>query len=73
MSEFGTLTPRMAAYRERMLSTLPRVCAERAVLATQSERAHSADPLAVRRARMLETRRPPTGRHPCSRSTPSTG
>ncbi len=55
MSEFGTLTPRMAAYRERMLSTLPRVCAERAVLATQSERAHSADPLAVRRARMLET------------------
>ncbi len=44
----------MAAYRESMLSTLPRVCAERAVLATQSEREHRAEPLSVRRARMLE-------------------
>jgi len=54
MSEFGILTPRMAAYREKMLSIQPRVCAERAVLATESEKEHRAEPLPVRRARLLE-------------------
>jgi len=54
MSEFGNLTPRMAAYREKMLSIQPRVCAERAVLATESEKEHRAEPLPVRRARLLE-------------------
>ncbi len=54
MSKFGNPTPRMAAYREKMLSIQPRVCAERAVLATESEREHRAEPLAVRRARLLQ-------------------
>ncbi len=54
MSEFGIPSKRMARYREEMLSTLPRVCAERAVLATESEREHRAQPLPIRRARMLQ-------------------
>jgi hypothetical protein len=53
MSEFGTLTPRMAAYRERMLSTLPR-WARSGRCWPPSRRAHRPIPSPAQ-SRMLET------------------
>lgn len=53
MDRFGTISPRMAAYREAMLSAKPKVCAERAVLTTRAYRENLNQPLAIKRANML--------------------
>lgn len=52
-SRFGAMTPRMKAYRESLLSARPQVCAERALLATESYRLHADKPVVLRRAYML--------------------
>ena len=54
VSRFGTLTKRMNAYREALLSVQPRVCAERALLTTESYRLHADKPVVLRRAYMLQ-------------------
>ena len=54
VSRFGTLTKRMNAYREALLSVQPRVCAERALLTTESYRLHADKPIVLRRAYMLQ-------------------
>lgn len=51
---FGRLTPRMRQYRDRLLDTKPFVCAERAVLTTESYRLHADKPVVLKRAYMLE-------------------
>ncbi|MCL1796233.1 MAG: glycyl radical protein [Clostridia bacterium] len=51
---FGTLNPRTSAQRRRILDTQPAVCTERAVLATESYRAHERDQVVLRRAYMLD-------------------
>ena len=43
-SHFGTLTPRMQAFREEMLDDKPYIDAERAVLATEAYRANQNQP-----------------------------
>ena len=53
-SHFGMLTPRMKAYRESLLSAKPQVCAERAILTTESYRLHADKPVILRRAYMLQ-------------------
>ena len=53
-THFGTLTPRMKAYRESLLSARPQVCAERAILTTESYRLHADKPVILRRAYMLQ-------------------
>ena len=53
-SIFGQLTGRMNHFREELLETKPKVCAERAVLATQSYQLHSDKPVALKRAYMLQ-------------------
>lgn len=50
---FGTLTPRMAAWREELMETTPSVCVERAVLTTESYRAHQHEPMVLQRALMV--------------------
>ena len=51
---FGTLTPRMQAFREEVLEEKPFVDAERAVLATEVYRAHQNQPRVMMRALMLQ-------------------
>ncbi|GAB78437.1 formate C-acetyltransferase [Austwickia chelonae] len=53
-SHFGTLTPRMAAWREELVGTTPSVCVERALLTTQTYREHQHEPMVIRRALMLK-------------------
>jgi formate C-acetyltransferase len=53
-SRFGELTPRMRSFREALLDIKPQICAERAILTTESYRNHADKPLAVKRALMLE-------------------
>ncbi|HBR03401.1 MAG TPA: formate C-acetyltransferase/glycerol dehydratase family glycyl radical enzyme [Ruminiclostridium sp.] len=53
-NHFGQLTPRMEHFREELLETKPRVCAERAILATESYRLHADKPITLKRAYMLE-------------------
>lgn len=53
-NHFGTLNPRTAAMRERILSTQPSVCTERAVHATAAYRAHEMDQVVLKRAYMLD-------------------
>ncbi|MFV0452955.1 MAG: glycyl radical protein [Propioniciclava sp.] len=50
---FGTLTPRMAQWREELMETQPSVCVERAVLTTEAYRAHQHEPMVIRRALMV--------------------
>lgn len=54
MSYFGELTPRMHEFREELLNAKPMVCAQRAVLATESYKKHLADPMVLRRAYCLQ-------------------
>lgn len=54
MGHFGNLTERMAAFREELFETEPQVCAERAMLTTESYRKHGDKPLALKRALMLQ-------------------
>ena len=51
---FGSLTPRMQAFREEVLEEKPYVDAERAVLATEAYRAHRNQPRVMMRALMLQ-------------------
>ena len=51
---FGELTPRMKQYREAVLDQKPYICAERAVLVTQSYQQHCNEPAVLKRAYMLE-------------------
>ena len=51
---FGSLTPRMQAFREEVLDEKPYVEAERAVLATEVYRANQNQPRVMLRALMLE-------------------
>ena len=53
-SRFGALTPRMKAYREALLCVKPQVCAERALLTTESYRLHADKPVVLKRAYMLQ-------------------
>ncbi|HHU50146.1 MAG TPA: glycyl radical protein [Clostridiales bacterium] len=54
MNRFGSLTPRMKNFREELLETKPHVCAERAVLTTESYKLHADKPVTLKRAYMLE-------------------
>lgn len=51
---FGKLTKRMEQFREEVLTTKPKVCAERAVYTTESYKKHFDKPVVLRRAYMLE-------------------
>jgi len=54
MNHFGQLTNRMQSFREKLITAKPQVCAERALLTTQSYQDHFQDPLTLRRAYMLK-------------------
>ncbi|SEJ55410.1 formate C-acetyltransferase [Propionispira arboris] len=54
MNHFGQLTNRMQVFREKLIAAKPKVCAERALLTTQSYQDHFQDPLTLRRAYMLK-------------------
>lgn len=54
MSSFGTLTPRMHEFREKLLEAKPNVCVERAKITTEVYKANMHQPLAIRRALMLQ-------------------
>ena len=51
---FGDLTPRMEHFREELLETEPQVCAQRAILTTQSYQEHGDQPVTLKRAYMLQ-------------------
>lgn len=51
---FGFLTSRMNHFREELLNTPSLVCAERAVLTTESYRLHADKPVTLKRAYMLQ-------------------
>lgn len=51
---FGTLNPRTAAIRARLLDIQPTVCTQRAVLTTEAYRAHEMDQVVLKRAYMLD-------------------
>lgn len=51
---FGALTPRMNQFREELLETKSHVCAERAILTTESYKLHADQPITMKRAYMLE-------------------
>ena len=53
-AHFGQLTPRMHQFREALLDAKSRVCAERAILTTESYKLHANEPITVKRAYMLE-------------------
>lgn len=53
-NHFGTLTERMRNFREELLNARPYVCAERAVLTTESYRLHADQPVVLKRAYMLQ-------------------
>lgn len=53
-NHFGSLNARTAAIRARLLETQPAICTERAVLATESSRAHEMDQVVLKRAWMLD-------------------
>lgn len=53
-AHFGSLTPRMQAYRESVLEQKPYIDAQRAVLATESYRANMNQPPVMKRALMLQ-------------------
>ena len=50
---FGHLTKRMEKYREVILSTKPYVCAQRAILTTESYKKNLNQPVVIKRANML--------------------
>ncbi len=51
---FGELTKRMEQFREEVLTSKPKVCAERAVYTTESYKANLDQPAVLKRAYMLE-------------------
>ena len=54
VAHFGSLTPRMSAFREEVLNERPYIDAERALLCSQAYQENSAQPPVLKRARMLE-------------------
>ncbi len=54
MKHFGSLTPRMQAFREALIDAQPQVCVERAIITTRVYREHQDQPLAIKRALMLK-------------------
>lgn len=53
-SHFGTLTKRMTHFREEVLSAIPSIDAERALLTTQSYKKYADQPIILKRAYMLK-------------------
>lgn len=53
-TKFGLLTQRMNHFREELLEVQPYVCAQRALLTTESYKQHADKPITVKRAHMLE-------------------
>ena len=53
-AHFGSLTPRMQAYRESVLDQKPYIDAQRAVLATESYKKNLNQPAVMKRALMLQ-------------------
>ena len=53
-AHFGSLTPRMAAYRESVLEQKPYIDAQRAVLATEAYKKNLNQPAVMKRALMLK-------------------
>ncbi|MDK6809571.1 glycyl radical protein [Ligilactobacillus agilis] len=51
---FGYLTPRMYAYRDKVLNKKPYIDAQRALLATEAYRKYQAQPVVLKRAYMLK-------------------
>ena len=51
---FGNLTPRMDRFREAVLDKKPYICAERAILATESYKENQHQPSVMKRALMLK-------------------
>lgn len=54
VEHFGDLTARMNQYRESVLDKKPYICAERALLATESYKQHQNQPAVMKRALMLK-------------------
>ena len=54
IEHFGDLTPRMNDFREKVLDKKPYICAERALLATESFRLYQNQPPVMKRALMLK-------------------
>ena len=54
IEHFGDLTPRMNDFREKGLDKKPYICAERALLATESYRLYQNQPPVMKRALMLK-------------------
>ncbi|MEG1992359.1 MAG: glycyl radical protein [Acetivibrio sp.] len=52
---FGELTPRMEEFRETLIHAKPQVCVERAMITTQVYKENQNQPLAIKRARMLQS------------------
>lgn len=54
VEHFGDLTPRMNDFRENVLNKKPYICAERALLATESYKENRNQPVVIKRAMMLK-------------------
>lgn len=54
VEHFGDLTPRMEKFREDVLNKKPYICAERAMLVTETYKEHKNQPAVVKRALMLK-------------------
>ncbi|MEG0276607.1 MAG: glycyl radical protein [Coprobacillus sp.] len=54
VEHFGDLTPRMNSFRESVLDKKPYICAERALLTTESYKQHQNQPAVMKRALMLK-------------------
>lgn len=54
VEHFGDLTPRMNEFRENVLNKKPYICAERALLATESYKENRNQPVVIKRAMMLK-------------------
>ena len=54
IEHFGDLTPRMNDFREKVLDKKPYICAERALVATESYRLYQNQPPVMKRALMLK-------------------
>ena len=54
MRDFGTSTPRIQQFRDALLNTTPTVCTERAVLTTETYKAHEMEQVVLKRGHMLK-------------------
>lgn len=54
VEHFGDLTPRMEKFREELLAKKPYICAERAMLVTETYKKHKDQPAVMKRALMLK-------------------